>query len=182
MFIRYHPEIQPLHVIPEQSLIGLPYVFWFGTGQCRCSSKVPSRLPTLSLVEGRKRTDTSLIPMGLDCVCGRCGHWNKLGENYYMKKEKERENCPSQGGISSKINSCRGGRLKSEHQYHAILWSNVLNQWQVATTSFVLSKIVLREMWWMSCDQWSYKQTKAEGKLGGGWATRLLVVIIDTMS
>ena len=97
----------------DQSLIGLPYVFWFGTGQCRCSSKVPSRLPTLSLVEGRKRTDTSLIPMGLDCVCGRCGHWNKLGENYYMKKEKERENCPSQGGISSKINSCRGDRLKS---------------------------------------------------------------------
>ena len=98
----------------EQGLIGLPYVFWFGTGQCRCSSKVPSRLPTLSLVEGRKRTDTSLIPMGLDCVCGRCGHWNKLGENYYMKKEKERENCPSQGGISSKINSCQGGRLKSD--------------------------------------------------------------------
>ena len=30
-----------------------------------------------------------------------------------MKKEKERENCPSQGGISSKINSCQGGRLKS---------------------------------------------------------------------
>ena len=31
-----------------------------------------------------------------------------------MKKEKERENCPSQGGISSKINSCQGGRLKSD--------------------------------------------------------------------
>ena len=111
----------------HQGLIELPYVFWFGTGQCRCSSKVPSRLPTLSLVEGRKRTDTSLIPMGLDCVCGRCGHWNKLGENYYMKKEKERENCPSQGGISSKINSCQGGRLNLEVELLpvAVMWSRL---------------------------------------------------------
>ena len=35
-----------------------------------------------------------------------------------MKKEKERENCPSQGGISSKTNSCQGGRLKSDWRYN----------------------------------------------------------------